>query len=277
MNNLADYQITDSYGGGLYAHGEGEPILRNCVVANNAASSSSDGPDIYGAVQSADFNLIEVEAGATVNGATSNNITGQDPVLGGLAENDGSTWTHALLTGSPALDAGSCEDGEGGQVTSDQRGKPRPQGYGCDIGAYEAQAELTLHKEVNQSLPRPGERITYTITVENGGIVDAPGAAISDTLPSDLSLAGTVMLEPGSAGTLDVSSSLIRVTDLTVPSEGQVAVTIPVTVSASISSPKTIVNIVTMEINGVEFQTASRSIRVVNETHSVYLPLAMSK
>jgi hypothetical protein len=48
-----------------------------------------------------------------------------------LSDNGGPTQTHALLAGSPAIDAGaSCP-------TSDQRGAPRPQGGACDIGAYE--------------------------------------------------------------------------------------------------------------------------------------------
>ena len=46
----------------------------------------------------------------------------------------GNTETHALLGGSPAIDAIpplSCA------VTTDQRGVARPYGDGCDIGAYE--------------------------------------------------------------------------------------------------------------------------------------------
>jgi Chlamydia polymorphic membrane protein (Chlamydia_PMP) repeat len=60
---------------------------------------------------------------------------GVDPLLGGLADNGGPTSTHALLAGSPAIDAAD-------PVTSpatDQRGVTRPQGTAPDIGAYEAQ------------------------------------------------------------------------------------------------------------------------------------------
>ena len=56
-------------------------------------------------------------------------------VAGPKAEYGGATWTHALLTGSPALDAipaGSCT------VSTDQRGMDRPQATGCDMGAFEA-------------------------------------------------------------------------------------------------------------------------------------------
>ena len=54
--------------------------------------------------------------------------------LGPLAGNGGPTQTHALLSGSPAIDAGNdalCP-------ATDQRGVARPQGAHCDMGAYEA-------------------------------------------------------------------------------------------------------------------------------------------
>ena len=55
-----------------------------------------------------------------------------DPKLGPLADNGGDTLTHALLPGSPAIDAGGdCDE------PFDQRGVPRPQGPACDIGGYE--------------------------------------------------------------------------------------------------------------------------------------------
>ena len=53
-----------------------------------------------------------------------------------LANNGGPTLTHALVPGSPALDAVAtgCPP-----PTTDQRGVARPQGARCDIGAVEAQ------------------------------------------------------------------------------------------------------------------------------------------
>ena len=58
-----------------------------------------------------------------------------------LADNGGSTETHALLTGGPAIDAGNpagCTDEAGMPLLTDQRGEPRPFGPACDIGAFEA-------------------------------------------------------------------------------------------------------------------------------------------
>jgi hypothetical protein len=56
-----------------------------------------------------------------------------DPKLGPLGDNGGPTRTHRLLPGSPAIDAASTPD----CPPTDQRGVPRPQGAGCDIGSFE--------------------------------------------------------------------------------------------------------------------------------------------
>src|SRR6185369_5191626 len=53
--------------------------------------------------------------------------------LGALASNGGPTQTHALLSGSPAINAGTAT----GALTTDQRGVARPQGAAVDIGAVE--------------------------------------------------------------------------------------------------------------------------------------------
>jgi hypothetical protein len=58
----------------------------------------------------------------------------------GLQNNGGPTPTIALLPTSPAVDAipvSACTDTQGAPITADQRGVKRPQGAGCDIGAFE--------------------------------------------------------------------------------------------------------------------------------------------
>ncbi len=66
-----------------------------------------------------------------------------NPQLAALADNGGPTKTHALLAGSPALDAGdpAAVAGVGTTTIYDQRGKPmsRVAGGRIDIGAYESQ------------------------------------------------------------------------------------------------------------------------------------------
>lgn len=74
------------------------------------------------------------------------NVPGGDLIepalsMGPLADNGGPTPTHALLPGSPAIDAiplADCTSVAGAPVLTDQRGYVRPQGGLCDIGSFEA-------------------------------------------------------------------------------------------------------------------------------------------
>jgi chitodextrinase len=67
---------------------------------------------------------------------TNHSLSNTQPRLDALASNGGSTQTMALPAGSPAIDAiPSATPGCTG--STDQRGIARPQGKGCDIGAYE--------------------------------------------------------------------------------------------------------------------------------------------
>lgn len=62
-----------------------------------------------------------------------------NPKPGPLQDNGDATWTHALLFGSPAIDAGT----DSGCPATDQRGVAWPQDGDasnvtvCNIGAYE--------------------------------------------------------------------------------------------------------------------------------------------
>jgi hypothetical protein len=86
--------------------------------------------------------------------------------LGALADNGGPTRTMALLAGSSAVDAAPCQ---AAVSTVDQRGIARPQGTGCDIGAYELQqVEPTT---------------TTTTTITTTSTTTAPGTAAPPATP----------------------------------------------------------------------------------------------
>ncbi|MFL6336657.1 MAG: Calx-beta domain-containing protein [Pyrinomonadaceae bacterium] len=132
-----------SFGGGIssgFPSGSAFNTLRNTIVANNTAGAD---PDLQGTFNSQDYNLIRTPGSATISGTTTHNVTGVDPLLSPLQNNGGPTQTHALLAGSPAIDAGSSNG-----LTTDQRGLTRPvdnasaanASNGADIGAFEAQA-----------------------------------------------------------------------------------------------------------------------------------------
>ena len=106
--------------------------------------------------------------------------------LGPLQDNGGPTLTHALLVGSPAIDAGD----DAAAPTTDQRGVARPLGAATDIGAFELGifADLAVSKSVDHSSPRVDETLTFTVTVTNNGPGPASGVVVNDLIPSGLTL-----------------------------------------------------------------------------------------
>jgi len=134
VNNTSNATALSSHAGGI--NGNGTVNIMNTIVANNTDGNGRN--DCAGTLISRGYNLIEDASTCTINGDTTGNITGSDPSLGPLADNGGPTETHALLTGSPAIDQiPSGTNGCGSTYTSDQRGAARPYNTTCDIGAFE--------------------------------------------------------------------------------------------------------------------------------------------
>ena len=128
---------THSSGGGIFNTDNGTVRLANTIVAGNTAPNIPDCNEFI----SQGHNLTGTSDGCSFI-PTPGDLTNVDPLLGPLQDNGGPTLTHALLSDSPAIGAGSCEDADGNPVTTDQRGIARPQGAACDIGAFELETEL---------------------------------------------------------------------------------------------------------------------------------------
>ena len=149
-------------GGGIFVFdfsSNASLTISNSIVAGNFqnATPGNSGtpndlvPDPQG-VLTINHSLIGVADGLTITGG--NNLTGTaasplDPLLDSLADNGGPTLTHALLSGSPAIDAGNdalAVDENGDPLTTDQIGQARffdgnDDGTATvDIGAFEQQA-----------------------------------------------------------------------------------------------------------------------------------------
>lgn len=154
-------------GGGPFV---GVVRLKNTVITGGCVGAiTSDGHNL-----SSDDSCGLTSPGDLIN---------TDPLLGPLQNNGGPTETHALLPGSPAIDAvaENCTDLEGDLVLTDQRGEPRPaDGNGdgntaCDIGAFEVQLALVTvdidikpRNEANPVNPRArGVLKVAVITTEN--------------------------------------------------------------------------------------------------------------
>jgi len=119
-------------GGGVFIMGSVTATITNSIVANNLSGGDCGGGPPF----TSGGNNISSDATCSFVAMTDQVST--DPLLGPLANNGGPTFTHALLPGSPAIDAGDATTCANAAVNGmDQRGVTRPQGAGCDIGAFE--------------------------------------------------------------------------------------------------------------------------------------------
>ena len=125
LNSTVTGNIAAAGQGGGIDQTDGSTTLRNSIVALNSPA------DCQGAVVSFGNNL---DRDGSCNLVVLSDLAGVDPLLGPLASNGGPTQTHALLAGSPAINAGN----DGVAPATDQRGLARV--GTSDIGAFEFQS-----------------------------------------------------------------------------------------------------------------------------------------
>lgn len=182
--------ITDNsaqQGGGIFLESlyDGAGMsLRNSIISENTAT---DGPDIYNA-----YGLGSIDN-------LGNNIISEPALLGTLANNGGPTRTHALLAGSPAINAGNdcvltengCGDGNPA-LPLDQRGATRA--GAVDIGAFEfngampselAPFDFDGDGRSDISVFRPGDGIWYLDRSTDGFAATPFGIATDKIVPAD--------------------------------------------------------------------------------------------
>jgi hemolysin type calcium-binding protein len=104
--------------------------LKDTIVAGGTTPTSPGTENCSGPFVS-DGNNLEDRDQCGLS-ADNKDIPSRGAGLKALASNGGPTQTHGLNSSSPAIDAGSNEC-----PAKDQRGIVRPQGDGCEIGAFE--------------------------------------------------------------------------------------------------------------------------------------------
>jgi len=153
--------------------------LKNTIVAGDSGINCS------GVLASLGHNLSS-DASCGFSGPGDLNNT--NPLLGPLQDNGGPTKSHALLSGSPAIDAGD----NAGSPSTDQRGVLRPQDGNSDgnavvdIGAYEVVGSGPPH---TLTITPPGPSGTPNPVASSG--TASLSVAATDTLPHTLTYAWT--------------------------------------------------------------------------------------
>ncbi|QDT44366.1 putative outer membrane protein pmp20 precursor [Gimesia alba] len=174
INNTTIYDnFTEGTGGGIYSVADTASVdVKNTIVAGNNALVS--GSDVEGVFSSQGNNLIGTRGGAVgfVDGFN-NDIVGSDaqrldPVLSALQDNGGPTFTHALLAGSLAIDAGDNTDGD----ATDQRGATRPTDTTSDIGAYEIVTPTISISDISQVETNSGTTVFEIVVSLSNANVD---------------------------------------------------------------------------------------------------------
>ena len=142
-----------AFGGSGVFNGGTALVVKGTLLADNAPDNCDDGAATF---SSDGYNLSDDTSCGAIFTATGDNngvSAGLDPA--GLADNGGPTPTIALLSSSPAVDAipvADCIDLNSNPVTVDQRGVSRPQGGGCDIGAFELDNPFVAFSALNVKL-----------------------------------------------------------------------------------------------------------------------------
>ncbi len=143
-NRAATGQGGKGSGGGIANDPAATTTIGNSIVAGNS-SASGKGPDCAGRLNSLGYNLLQNQAGCSLDGVKAGNVVGQAAKLAALDTTSSPTAVLPPEVGSPAIDVGNPKTPTGKDGTCmpvDQRGVPRPQaGAGpeprCDMGAFE--------------------------------------------------------------------------------------------------------------------------------------------
>ena len=165
----------------------------NLTIGNTILKTGASGENIYvdGPVTSLGYNLSSDDAGGALTGIGDQINT--DPMLGPLQDNGGPTFTHALLTGSPAIDSGNPSfipppdyDQRGPGFQRVVRGR-------IDVGAFEAQATPSYAGQVQPPINPDG---TSTFSVRRGVVpvkfnLTQGGVATCDLPPATIAVTRT--------------------------------------------------------------------------------------
>ncbi|MGI0485865.1 beta strand repeat-containing protein [Pantanalinema rosaneae CENA516] len=144
-STLSDNSATS--GGGIFNSSYGTLTVSNSIVGGNTASGEANEVTNQGRFTSNGYNLVgqNGNVGGFITIATDIVLQGgMETAIAPLANNGSSTFTHALVTGSAAINTGDPT----AVATTDQRGVF--QVGRRDIGAYEVLPSITVDTSIDE-------------------------------------------------------------------------------------------------------------------------------
>ena len=217
-NNTVSGNTAGGVGGGIFNSG-GTVTLHNTIVAGNFQGAGAAANDIVGNTvdSSSSFNLIGTGGSGGLTNGVNNNLVGvADARLAPLANNGGPTQTHALLAGSPALDAGNNAavtnpPFSGVAPFTDQRGT----GFSrivdgpdadttdtVDIGAFEAQVSV---EDITDKATNEDTQLQFTFNVGGAASITGVTATSSNTALVPNNVGNIALTGAGSTRTLTIN------------------------------------------------------------------------
>ena len=153
IDDFGSLEIRNSTFSGNHADVQAGNLYGQSAQIGNTVLNAGTPESLYGGVYSLGYNVCSDDGGGFLNGPGDQINT--DPLLGPLQDNGGQTFTHELLTGSPAIDAGDPKFTP--PPYYDQRGPDfwRVRNGRIDVGSFEVQAGST---------PTPTPTATATAT-----------------------------------------------------------------------------------------------------------------
>lgn len=253
-------------GGGLFSgatrsQATSRITLNNSIVAKNTTTRSTAADFFQGTgVTSLSVNnsLIGINTGTTLSSAplgspdSSGNLIGTsanpiDPKLGTLALNGGTTKTHTLLNGSPAVDAGDNALAVGlnnAALTQDQNGQARILHSVVDMGSTEgvnaASGPTVSFSASSRTVSESTGVVTLTVNLS------AP-VSQSVTIPftvsgtasngADYTIASSPLVIPANATSGSIQISIVD--DVLTENNESIIVTLGTPTNAALGSPAT--------------------------------------
>ena len=214
-NNRAKNDNAGAGTGGGIDVVSGTLTMNNTIVAGNfnGGSPSTTADDIAGSVVAASsFNLVGTGgAGGLTNGVNSNQVGVASARLAPLANNGGPTFTHALLSGSGALDGGSNAIATAAGLTTDQRRT----GFTRSVDAADANTTDTADIGALEQHPAVEDIADQTINEDGSlsisfNVGDSNLTAGIDTITvtsSNTALVPNANINVGGSGTNTISNS----------------------------------------------------------------------